>query len=61
MALDIGPVGVWTSGLWQGDDETAEAVAELDEVGYRAGWQLKATARQPVSSKPRNSARSEPV
>ena len=29
MALDIGPVGIWTYGLWQGNDDAAEAVAEL--------------------------------
>jgi probable F420-dependent oxidoreductase len=38
MALDIGPVGIWTYGLWQEDDEAAEAVAELDELGYGALW-----------------------
>jgi hypothetical protein len=37
MALDIGPVGIWTYGLRMGD-ETAEAVAELDELGYGALW-----------------------
>jgi hypothetical protein len=37
MALDIGPVGIWTSGLWQGDD-AAEAAAALDELGYGALW-----------------------
>jgi hypothetical protein len=38
MALDIGPVGIWTYGLWQGADDAAEAVAELDELGYGALW-----------------------
>jgi hypothetical protein len=37
VALDIGPVGIWTYGLSQGDDAT-EAVAELDELGYGALW-----------------------
>jgi probable F420-dependent oxidoreductase len=36
--LDIGPVGIWTYGLWQGNDDAAEAVAELDELGYGALW-----------------------
>ena len=38
MALDIGPVGIWTYGLWQDADDAAEAVAELDELGYGALW-----------------------
>jgi hypothetical protein len=38
MALGIGPVGIWTYGLWQGADDAAEAVAELDELGYGALW-----------------------
>jgi probable F420-dependent oxidoreductase len=37
MELDIGPVGIWGYGTWQGDD-AAEAVAELDELGYGALW-----------------------
>jgi probable F420-dependent oxidoreductase len=37
MALDIGPVGIWTYGLQPGDD-TAEVVAELDELGYGTLW-----------------------
>jgi probable F420-dependent oxidoreductase len=37
MALDIGPVGIWAYGLQPGDD-TAEAVAELDDLGYGALW-----------------------
>jgi probable F420-dependent oxidoreductase len=38
MALDIGPVGIWTSaGLWKGE-EALEAAAELDELGYGALW-----------------------
>jgi probable F420-dependent oxidoreductase len=38
MALDIGPVGIWTYGLWQENDDAVEAVAELDELGYGALW-----------------------
>jgi hypothetical protein len=39
MAFDIGPVGIWTYGLWQeNDDAAAEAVAELDDLGYGALW-----------------------
>jgi probable F420-dependent oxidoreductase len=38
MTLDIGPVGVWTYGLWQDADDAAEAVAELEELGYGALW-----------------------
>jgi probable F420-dependent oxidoreductase len=38
MALDIGPVGIWTYGMWAGADDAAEAVAELDELGYGALW-----------------------
>jgi hypothetical protein len=38
MALDIGPVGIWGYGLWQRNDDAAEAVAELDELGYGALW-----------------------
>jgi hypothetical protein len=38
MALDIGPVGIWTYGLWPGADDAAEAVAELNELGYGALW-----------------------
>jgi probable F420-dependent oxidoreductase len=37
MELDIGPVGIWGYGNWHGDD-AAEAVAELDELGYGALW-----------------------
>jgi probable F420-dependent oxidoreductase len=38
MALDIGPVGIWTYGMWQEAEDAAEAVAELDELGYGALW-----------------------
>jgi probable F420-dependent oxidoreductase len=38
MALDIGRVGIWTYRLWQDAGDTAEAVAELDELGYGALW-----------------------
>ena len=38
MALDIGPVGIWTYGMWDGASDAAEAVAELDELGYGALW-----------------------
>src|SRR5580692_4461327 len=38
MAVDIGPVGIWTYGMWEGADDAAEAVAELDELGYGALW-----------------------
>jgi probable F420-dependent oxidoreductase len=38
MALDIGPVGIWTYGIWQDADDAAEAVVELDELGYGALW-----------------------
>jgi hypothetical protein len=38
MALDIGPVGIWTYGLWQENDDAAEVVAELDELGCGALW-----------------------
>jgi probable F420-dependent oxidoreductase len=38
MALDLGPVGIWTYGLWEGADDAAEAVAELEELGYGALW-----------------------
>jgi probable F420-dependent oxidoreductase len=38
MALDIGPVGIWTSAsLWR-SEEAADAVAELDDLGYGALW-----------------------
>jgi probable F420-dependent oxidoreductase len=38
MTWDIGPVGIWTYGLWQETDDAAEAVAELDDLGYGALW-----------------------
>jgi probable F420-dependent oxidoreductase len=38
MALDIGPVGIWTYGMWQDADDAAEAVAELEELGFGALW-----------------------
>jgi probable F420-dependent oxidoreductase len=38
MTLDIGPVGIWTYGLWQDADDAAEAVAELEDLGYGALW-----------------------
>jgi probable F420-dependent oxidoreductase len=38
MALDIGPVGIWTSSrLWR-PETLAEAAAELDELGFGALW-----------------------
>ena len=38
MVLDIGRVGIWTYGLWQDNDDAAEAVAELEELGYGTLW-----------------------
>jgi probable F420-dependent oxidoreductase len=38
MALDIGPVGIWTSSrLWRSEN-LPEAAAELDELGFGALW-----------------------
>jgi probable F420-dependent oxidoreductase len=38
MRQDIGRIGIWSSSrLWDGGD-TAEAAAELDELGYGALW-----------------------
>jgi hypothetical protein len=57
MALDIGPVGIWTYGLWQGADDASEAVAELDVLGYGALWLGNSdggpqTARSPAGGLP---------
>ena len=38
MVLDIGRVGIWTYGLWQDAGDAAEAVAELEELGYGTLW-----------------------
>ena len=36
--MDIGPVGISTYGMWQDADDAAEAVVELDDLGYGALW-----------------------
>ena len=37
--MDLGRVGVWSSGLRRSDPaESAEAAAELDELGYGTIW-----------------------
>ena len=38
MALNIKPVGIWTYGMWDDANDAAEAVADLDELGYGALW-----------------------
>jgi probable F420-dependent oxidoreductase len=39
MTVDIGRVGIWSSSRqWRDDKENADAVAELDDLGYGALW-----------------------
>jgi len=37
--MDLGGIGIWSGELRYGDDgEKREAAAELEELGYTAGW-----------------------
>jgi probable F420-dependent oxidoreductase len=36
--MDLGRLGVWWSGAWQGDDESLDVAAELEDMGYGALW-----------------------
>jgi probable F420-dependent oxidoreductase len=49
--MDLKPVGIWTGQLdYQPANQTKEAVAELEELGYGAVWVGEAVGREALSN-----------
>src|SRR5512132_3239711 len=49
--MDLKPIGIWTGQLdYQPANQAKEAVAELEELGYRAVWVGEAVGREALSS-----------